>query len=110
MAAAQTRLDAVRKRLVPPAVIPLIQVYTSDNRRWNSNHRASAQNQLLHAAKEAEDIEALREWILDQRYGGVLVEAWFAFRCFRLAADADLPDDPLALARLVVGTYVRGPG
>jgi hypothetical protein len=104
---ARKQLDTLKRRLVPPAVVPLIEVYTSDNRKWNSNHRTSAQDQLLQAVREAETIDALREWILAQRYSGVLVEVWFAFRCFRFAADAVLPEDDLQTARLVIEAYVR---
>jgi hypothetical protein len=107
MPLSQRRLGDVAKRLVPPAILPLIQVYTSDSRRWNSSHRISAQNRLLQAANAAETLEALREWILDQRHSGVLIETWFAFRCFRLRPDVAFPDDDLEAAKLVIELYVR---
>ena len=102
------RLNAVKKRLVPPAVVPLIEAFTSDGRKWNSAHRTASQDKLLFAVSKADTIEALREWILSQRYSGVLVETWFAFRCFRVTPEAVLPKDDLVIAKLVIEGYVQG--
>jgi len=104
----QKRLDAVKNRLVPPAVVPLLEVYTSDKRQWNANHRASAYTQLLEATLQAKSVEELRDWIMIQRRSGILVEAWFAFRCFHQTPHAILPQDDLAIAKLVIEEYVRG--
>jgi hypothetical protein len=108
MTTAQRRLNRVNKQLVPPAVIPLIEVYTSRDRKWNSNHRTSAQSKLLEASTQVESVDELRDWMLNQRHSGILVEAWFAFRCFRHAPDDVLPEDELAIAKLVIEDYVRG--
>jgi hypothetical protein len=89
-------------------VVPLIEVYTRDGRGWNSTkRRVSAQNQLLQAANQAKDIDSLREWILSQRYSGVLVETWFAFRCFEYQPGMALPDEELGMAKMVIEAYVR---
>jgi len=109
MDAARRRLQAVRKKLIPPAVVPLIDAYTDESRGWNSSRRRiSAQNQLSQGASDANSIDSLREWILNQRYSGILVETWFAFRCFDPASEEFLPGDDFEAARIVIESYVRG--
>ena len=103
------QLRQVQKRLLPAAVVPLIEVYTRDGRGWGSTRRrVSAQDQLLQAVNQAKDVDSLREWTLSQRYSGVLVETWFAFRCFDPGLEVVFPDSELEIARLVIRTYVNG--